>query len=303
MVQNAQMLNPRTALRASTLFLFLACNTQAQQLPPAITADPAPDKEHPAGMEAPDITSHGARLNAVLFLASGAEPHPTVLLLHGFPGNEKNLDLAYVLRRAGWNVLFPHYRGSWGSSGNFSFTNAMEDTQVAVDFLRDPANVKKYRIDPQRIVLIGHSMGGFLAAYATAHDPNISAAAIISAWNIGPAVMRTASSGPSDSFKGASVRLAGTTPEGMLAEVKTNAAKWNYVDYAGMLKTRPMLILESSDGNVADNQAIAEALRKAGNAHVTEKHFETDHSFSDRRIALQVAILEWLQSLPAPAVK
>ena len=115
--------------------------------------------------------SNGTRLNTVMFLASGAGPHPTVLLLHGFPGNEKNLDLAYVLRRAGWNVLFPHYRGSWGSGGNFSFSNAIEDTQAALNFLREPANVKKYHIDPTRIVLIGHSMGGLMAAYTAARDP------------------------------------------------------------------------------------------------------------------------------------
>ena len=38
-----------------------------------------------------------------------------VLLLHGFPGNEKNLDLAQDLRADGFNVLFFHYRGAWGS--------------------------------------------------------------------------------------------------------------------------------------------------------------------------------------------
>ncbi|HEY4978828.1 MAG TPA: hypothetical protein VII25_06665, partial [Candidatus Acidoferrum sp.] len=88
-------------------------------------------------------------------------------------------------------------------------------------------------------------------------------------------------------------------PEGLMAEVKANAANWNYVDYAELLKSKPVLVLESSDRNRADNQAMAEALRKAGNTRVTEKHFETDHSFFDHRIALQVAILDWLQSLPA----
>lgn len=40
---------------------------------------------------------------SVIYIASGAGPHPTVLMLHGFPSNEKNLDLttAYWLRRWG----------------------------------------------------------------------------------------------------------------------------------------------------------------------------------------------------------
>jgi dipeptidyl aminopeptidase/acylaminoacyl peptidase len=291
------------SLPLSALLLLVACNTSAQQLPSAITTDPLPDKDFPAIMEAPDILSHGSRLNAVFYLASGSGPHPTALLLHGFPGNEKNMDLAYVLQRAGWNVLFPNYRGSWGSAGTFSFANAVEDTQSAVDFLRDPANVQKYRIDSKRIVLVGHSMGGFMAAYVAAHDPQVAALVMICAWNIGPTVLRAADNGRSDNYKNSSPRLAGTTPEGMMSEAKYNALKWSYVDYAPLLNNRPVLIMESNDRNRDDNQAMAEALRKAGNLRVTEKFTETDHSFSDHRIALQIAILDWLQSLPAPSTK
>jgi len=287
----------------SALLLLVAGNASAQQLPSAIATDAPPDKDFPAIMEAPDILSHGSRLNAVFYLASGRGPHPTALLLHGFPGNEKNMDLAYVLQRAGWNVLFPNYRGSWGSAGTFSFANAIEDTQSAVDFLRDPANVKKYRIDSKHIVLVGHSMGGFMAADVAAHDPQVAALVMICAWNIGPTVLRAADNGRSDNYKNSSPRLAGTTPEGLMSEAKNNALKWNYVDYAPLLNNRPVLIMESNDRNRDDNQAMAEALRKAGNPQVTEKFTETDHSFSDHRIALQIAILDWLQSLPAPSAK
>jgi len=280
----------------AVIFLTLWLPVRAQQTPAAITSDPPRDKEFPAAMEAPDIVSHGARLNAVFYLASGAGPHPVVLLLHGFPGNEQNMDLAYAMRRAGWNVLVPHYRGSWGSAGTFSFTNAIEDTQAAVQFLRDPENAKKYRTDASKIVVIGHSMGGFLGTYATAHDAAILGVAMISAWNLGPAAARPDSEQRTKSFHDASPRLAGTTPEGMLAEARKNAAKWNYVDWAPELKSRPVLVVESSDGNVPDNKAMAEALRKAGDPHVTEIAMETDHGYNDHRIALQVAVLSWLQS-------
>ena len=93
----------------------------AQTISDAVVADPPADPAYPATLASPDIPSHRARLYSVLYLASGAGPHPTVLLLHGFPGNEKNLDLAYSIRRAGWNVLVPFYRGAWGSGGAFSF--------------------------------------------------------------------------------------------------------------------------------------------------------------------------------------
>jgi uncharacterized protein len=303
MVQNSWMQIKKIVVGIAVFSLLLIGGAQAQQLPSAITTDPPPDKSFPAGNAAPDIMSHGARLNAILFLASGAGPHPTVLLLHGFPGNEKNLDLAYVLRRAGWNVLFPHYRGSWGSAGNFSFSNAFEDTQAAVDFLRDPSNVKKYRIDPARIVLIGHSMGGLMAAYTAARDPGVFAIAILAAWNLGAFVTSPTFEQHTDTFRNASPRLAGTTPDGLISEAKAHAKEWNYIDYAENLKTRPVLILEADDGNQANNQALADALRKSGDSRVTEKYLETDHSFSDHRIAIQVAILEWLQSLATQPAK
>jgi acetyl esterase/lipase len=307
--ESGKMRSMKSTSRCGLLFALCASISLApfsaavaQQLPAAITTDPPRDKDFPAIMEAPDIISHGTRLNAVFYLASGAGPHPVVLLMHGFPGNEQNMDLAYVIRRAGWNVLVPHYRGSWGSAGPFSFSNAIEDTRAAVEFLRDPENAKKYRYDPAKIVAIGHSMGGFLSAYTTAHDPAILGVALISAWNLGPAAAKPATDARTKSYHDASTRLAGTTPEGMLAEAKENSAKWNYVDWAADLKTRPVLVVESHDGNDPDNRALAEALRKAGDPHVTEVYMETDHGYADHRIALQIVILDWLQTLGvAPA--
>ena len=69
-----------------------------------------PDGRAPASMETFQIPSHGALLNAFVYVAAGARLHPAVILLHGFPGNERNLDLAQDMRRAGWDVLYFNYR-------------------------------------------------------------------------------------------------------------------------------------------------------------------------------------------------
>lgn len=301
MNQNDPMLKLNCYLPFCNLLLLWAAVATAQQVPSAVSTDPATDKDFPATMEAPDVLSHGARLNAIFYLASGRGPHPTVLLMHGFPGNEQNMDLAYAIRRADWNVLIPHYRGSWGSAGIFSFANAIEDTQASIQFLREAENVKKYRIDSKKIALVGHSMGGFLVSFAAARDPEIAGVAMISAWNIGASMSRSPKKGRTETFLTASPRLAGTTPEGLQAEAEQNAAKWNYLNYAESLKTRPVLILESNDRNVSDNKAMKEALQKAGNSRVIEIHMDTDHAYSDHRIALQVAVLQWLETVLAPA--
>ena len=187
----------------------------AQQAPAAVISDPPPDAAYPATMAWPDIPSHWAKMYSVLYIASGAGPHPTVLMLHGFPGNEKTLISRTPSGRAGWNVLVPFYRGAWGSGGAFSFTHTLEDAQASIDFLLQPENVKKFRIDPTHVVLIGHSMGGFVAGYATAHEPKVFGAALISAGNLGPASARQRANDPEfwDRWNDNASRLVGTTAQ------------------------------------------------------------------------------------------
>lgn len=124
--------------------------------PHAVVADTVRDARHPAANQQLLITSGGLGMNA--------------LLLHGLPGNEQNLDLAQAVRRAGWNVLTMHYRGGWGSPGNFGIAGAIEDGEAAMAFLKQPDNGAKYDIDARRVVIGVHSLGGFVAAlYAAAH--------------------------------------------------------------------------------------------------------------------------------------
>jgi len=278
----------------------------SQQVPAALMTDPPADKAYPAGMQSFQIPSHGAMLNAFAYVAEGAGPHPVVILLHGFPGNERNLDLAQTIRRDGWDVVYFDYRGSWGSPGDFSFTHSIEDTQAAIAYLGDAANAKKLRADPSYIVLIGHSMGGFMARYVGAQDPAIKAVGLISAADMG--VDRVQSLKP-DQQKEAIARLAahfaaegmaplaGCTPESLAKEVLANASAWNIPNLAPKLTTRPLLVITSDDGLAPSNEVFVTALRKAGATDLTTVHMTTDHSYSDQRIALEKAVLENLEYL------
>jgi uncharacterized protein len=291
---------------AALLCAPFSLSLNAQQLPSAITTDPAADKANPAAMETFQLPSHGAKLNALAYVAAGAGPHPVVILLHGFPGNEKNLDLAQTIRRAGWDVLYFDYRGSWGSPGDFSFTHSIEDTNSAVAYVRDPANAKKLRADPNDIVLIGHSMGGFMALQAGANDPAVKAIVAISAADFDVGRLQSLPAEKHDlAVKGLAAGLAaegmaplaGCTPESLAREVIANAPKWDFLSLVPRLATRPMLVLTSNDGLAPVNDALVEALHRAGNTHVTAVHFATDHSYSDHRIALQQAVLQALDSI------
>jgi pimeloyl-ACP methyl ester carboxylesterase len=296
----------RLVLSAALLFASLSAVVPAYAQNTAITTDPAPDKFNPAAMQSFQLPSHGALLNAFVYIASGPGPHPAVILLHGFPGNERNLDLAQTLRRAGYDVLYFNYRGSWGSPGDFSLTHSIEDTQSAIAFLRDPANAKKFRADPSNIILIGHSMGGFMARYAAAQDPSIKAVGLISAADMSVDIVeslkpeqRKAAVNPIATHLAAEgmAPLAGCTPTSLAEEIVANADTWNIPNLAPRLATRPILVVTSNDGLVPSNDAFVAALRKSGATQTTTLHLATDHSYSDHRIALQEAILNFLNHL------
>ena len=232
-------------------------------------------------------------MNAIIYLASGAEPHPTLLLLHGFPGNEQNLDLAQAARRAGWNVLTFHYRGSWGSGGNFSFENAAQDTHAALGFLEDPANDEHYRIDPRRIVVAGHSMGGFMAADAAADDPRVAGLFLIDPWNIG-ADARTPREWHEEAA-GDLPPLAGTSEQKLAAEMKANPDRFDLTRRTIAFGNRPLDIIGAERGGGAAQTVLLKAAQSAGNTKAVGGVWPTDHPFSDMRIALSAELVTWLQ--------
>ena len=263
-----------------------------------------------ASIESFQIPSHGGFLNAFVYVAAGPGPHPVVVLLHGFPGNERNLDLAQDIRSAGWDVLYFDYRGSWGSPGDFSFTHGIEDTAAAVSYLRTPEMVGILRLDPSRIVLLGHSMGGFMAVQAAAADVGIMGVALISAADFGGRIPQPLSSEGEEAEVRALTAsydregmepLAGCTAEGLARELLANATQWSFAGKVEALKVRPLLIVSSEDVYGHGNEAFASALRRAGNNRVSTLHLPTDHAYSDQRGPLAGAILRWLATLAPQA--
>lgn len=280
---------------------FAACLWLCMAFAPAHGYD---DGEAKASMETMQIPSHGSPMNALVYVAAGAGPHPAVILLHGFPGNERNLDLAQDMRRAGWDVLYFNYRGSWGSPGDFSFSHGIDDVAAAIAYLRKPENAGRLRLDPSRIVLVGHSMGGFMAVQGAAADPAIKGVAMISAADMGgmPGQMQGSRA---DAIKKMSALLAhegmaplsGCTPDGLAQELSDHAAAWTFHSKVGAIKDRPVFVMTSDDGLAPADDAFAAALRQAGDTRVTTLHLPTDHAYSDRRTELSRVLLQWLATL------
>src|SRR5438270_12041244 len=259
--------------------------------------DPPRDVAHPAHNQQLLIPSGGIGLNAVLFEAAGAGPHATVILMHGLPGNERNLDLAQAIRRCGWDVLTFTYRGAWGSPGDFSIANSMDDTAAALAFARSP-DAAKLGIDPRQVVLAGHSMGGATAFMTAARASGLDGLILIDAWNIAKGTSKGAfnRSEMIAGFDDFGNSLHGGTPASVADEVIAKRSQWDLVAAAARIGRTPVLTINAAHGIGAANQPVTDALRKAGTS-VTAVMIDSDHSFSDHRLALAATITRWLQQL------
>jgi pimeloyl-ACP methyl ester carboxylesterase len=279
----------------SAALLFSQGAALAQSIPAAIFTDPPSAKAHPAKMTVIHIPTHGLLINGVVYQASGAGPHPTIVICHGLPGNEKNLDLAQAARRAGWNAVTFNYRGSWGSPGNFRFAQNPEDAAAVLEYLRAPSNGAALGIDTRRIVLAGHSMGGWVTALTASKDSNLLGAILISAADMGR--VRGAREQLVASMADDMESLAGVTAQSMADEVTANAKAFSIGSAAPGLAKLPLLVITSDDGLAPAAAALVKAIEGQGGKNVKTAHFATDHSYSDHRIALESEVLQWLAGL------
>jgi pimeloyl-ACP methyl ester carboxylesterase len=118
------------------LFIILFLSTLITSKESTAQEDLKWSTDSPAGFMELQLPSAGSLLQGFMYKANGSKPHPTLLLLHGYPGNERNLDLAQAVRAHGWNVIYFNYRGSWASQGEFSFRHCVEDVKNIVAYLK-----------------------------------------------------------------------------------------------------------------------------------------------------------------------
>lgn len=107
---------------------------------------------------------HGDKLNGWYFQNPNANA-PVVLFSHGNGGNLGNrVHLMKALMDAGASVFIYDYRQYGKSEGVKSLQGLTADADAAMDYL---LNTKK--IEPERIVLYGESIGGGPSCYLLAH--------------------------------------------------------------------------------------------------------------------------------------
>jgi pimeloyl-ACP methyl ester carboxylesterase len=258
-----------------------------------VLRDIAWDKTSPAGTIDLVFPSAGSLLNGFIYKANGAQKHPTLLLLHGYPGNERNLDIAQVVRAHGWNVIYFDYRGSWGSQGKFSFKNCVEDVINIVSFC------KKYQdslqIDTSNIVLFGHSMAGWIGIKAVQQLPSVKKVFLLSIWDIYNQYKRQ--------LKGAELNAYNMNPDSVGKFFVLNGSlkerfqpvieRDEYFDLErniDSLKGKQIIMVDEHDRN----KKIAEAIENLHPVYFRYYVWQTDHVFSNKRVSLMNMVLSFL---------
>jgi len=238
------------------------------------------------GLDGVIITSSGSKLLGVLYRAGGAGPHPTALLLHGIPGLEKNADIAYALRDAGWNALIFHYRGCWGSEGDYTLAGVPDDVRAALDAITDG----KFPVDPHRIAAMGHGLGGWAAIVTAAgRDSRIRAVVTIG----GLANLRTLPL--SDQLAADYARfLRNITPKGIQSQWRALGATYNPVDLVDVLLPRPLFIVHGTADEIVPMSQAMELKSRAPGAELALIE-GADHGFSQQRGQLVDTVVAWLK--------
>lgn len=267
----------------------------------------ATDPVHPEGPAARTVPvtfdSAGTTLLGLLHLPGGPGPHPVAVVLHGFPGHERNLDLAQALRRAGYAALVFHYRGSWGMGGTWSWAHVLEDAATVVARLRAPEVVAAHRLDPGRLAVIGHSLGGFAALMTAATDPGVAAAGSVAGFDFGTAAAACRAD-PAvraaylDDWAGELLPLRGTGAPALVAEMEAAGDSWSLAGLAPRLATRPVLLIGTDRDTVAPagihHRPLVDAYRDHPVTGLEHHVFHTDHALSDHRVALARTVIGFL---------
>ncbi|CAM4489813.1 alpha/beta hydrolase family protein [Paenibacillus typhae] len=101
---------------------------------------------------------------------------PLAVICHGFVGNRIGVDRIFVkaareLARDGYMVIRFDYAGCGESSGNYGsqdIESLIAQTRAVLDY-----GISSADIDPQRVTLIGHSLGGAVALLTAVRDRRV----------------------------------------------------------------------------------------------------------------------------------
>ena len=226
-------------------------------------------------------------ISAYALIAKGAELKETIILLHGLPDNEKNLDLAEKLRQDGKNVIYFNYRGSWGSQGQFLYSNCLEDVSKVIDYLTNDMTSRKLRIKKDSFCLLGDSLGGGIAVLHGMKDNRVKKIVALSSFNAGQELNKDSSI---DELKGFQKYLnkqfmLNIDSEKFISDILNHYISWNLMFVNSYELEKPLIFID-------ENKRNEYWIKNINNSEYLI--LDSDQSFSDKRNELGIEIIKWI---------
>ena len=259
-----------------------------------------------------DLRSNGVKLDAKFYYTDKINSAPTLILLHGFPGNANSpYGLAERLNKNGMNILVFNYEGSFKSEGVFSWENCMTDVGAAISYLKQKNNIKQFSIDTSKIMVCGCSLGAAIALSASAHNPEIKRIIAVAGGNDLSIYLQKMNKDPSfrtalekriaaSALNNGPIRGDSAYIHNYFGRIMANYEYFDLIKNADKLKNKEILFITGwLDTTVPMEEFIIPTYRHLKNMYpefVSIKAFETDHFFADIRDDLANSITEWVKS-------
>jgi dienelactone hydrolase len=257
--------------------------------------------------------SKGANIHVIFYQASGAGPSPTVILCHGFPGNNTDvLGLGERLMKEGFSALSFNYRGTWESGGLLTTANSLQDVISVIRYVKSSLTVRDFDVDPSSITIIGYSFGGGMALLGSLNDPAVRRVVYIAGGNLSEVGRMMQES---DEFRRAILKsidqdicdsgFRGSKAEELFAEVFADMDKYDLVKHAEALSHKDILIIGGwrDQVNTIEHHILPlfRELQRYGAKQVQIEIFDADHEFTNVRSQLADRIVSWLKRTPSQA--
>lgn len=111
-----------------------------------------------------------SKIDDIIFEFSPAENESrgVVIICDGFPSVPRQKELLSYLSAAGYFIIFPRYRGTWESDGEFLKESPAKDIEDVINFIKNNKIKelyvgKEFDIRDKNIHLLGSSFGGSVA--------------------------------------------------------------------------------------------------------------------------------------------
>jgi dipeptidyl aminopeptidase/acylaminoacyl peptidase len=261
------------------------------------------------------IDRNGVLLKGKFHAAEGTGLFPTVLLLQGFPGNETDvMGLGKLLSQSGINTLTFNYSGTFQSQGKSNLNNSQMDIKAAYEFLYNPENIKKFRIDTAFIFLGGWSYGGGMAVTYAIKHPEIKSVFTIAGVDWGEYYEEYLRNPEFKKMTDANMSKLASSSEQIRLEKE---AMPDEITKGGIIKLDSAFFLRRSApwlakkdilivGGWDDPQATVDqyilplyrALKKEKAQNVQITAFQDNHFFSKSRAELAMVIIKWIKTAP-----